>query len=556
MGRKVVLGIDYGTESGRVLLADAADGRELAVHVTPYRHGVIDERLPDSDVMLGDQWALQHPGDYLDVLFESVPVVMRESGTRPEDVIGIGVDFTTCTMLPVDEHLVPLCFHSKWRHNPHSWVKLWKHHAALEETDFVNRLAAETKQPFLKRYGGKLSVEWMLPKILETKRKAPDVYEQADRFVEAGDWVVSQLTGTFARSVCMAGFKAVWQGETGYPEAFFARLDPGLANLAQTKLRGDVITLGTRAGALSREMAERLGLVPGIPVAAAIGDAHAAAVGTGVVSPGRIVLVMGTSTCHMLLSDRETEVEGISGVVRDGIVPGLYGYEAGQAAVGDLFAWFVENGVPSRIEKEAAERNATVHQHLEQLASALRPGESGLLALDWWNGNRSVLADADLNGLIIGYHLQTRPEEVYRALMEATAFGTRAIIEAFERAGIPVGEVYACGGLPQKNRLLMQIYADVTGREIRVADSTQTAALGAAVYAAVAAGSRRGGYDRVEEAARRMTRVKRETFKPDRERQAAYGELYRMYLELHDHFGRDPASVMKRLNAMRNAACG
>jgi L-ribulokinase len=553
---KYVLGIDFGTESGRVLLADVADGREAAVHVTPYRHGVIQEALPDTDIALGDGFALQHPADYLEVLEKSVPAVLRESGVRPEAVVGIGVDFTTCTMLPVDEDLTPLCFHPGLRDNPHSWVKLWKHHAAQDETERINRLAAETNQPFLKRYGGKLSVEWMLPKMWETLRKAPDVYASADRFVEAGDWVVARLTGQFVRSVCMAGFKAVWHGEQGFPDDFFAMLDPGLARLAETKLRGRVVPLGARAGALAPRMAERLGLPAGIPVAAAVGDAHAAAVGTGITTPGRMVLVMGTSTCHMLLSDQEKAVEGISGVVRDGIVPGYYGYEAGQAAVGDLFAWFVERSVPPHVEREAKARGMTVHGWLERKAAAYRPGETGLLALDWWNGNRSVLADADLTGLIVGLHLQTKPEEIYRALLEATAFGTRTIIEAFEETGIAIDELYACGGLPQKNRLLMQIYADAAKREIKVADSTQTAALGAAIYAAVAAGSESGGYDRLEEAVRRMTRVKPETFKPDPERAAAYDGLYRMYRELHDHFGRAPGSIMKRLAAMRSGSAG
>lgn len=551
MSRKYVLGVDYGTESGRVLLADVADGREVAVHVTPYRHGVIQESLPETNVALGDAFALQHPGDYLEVLVQSVPAVMRQSGITPDDVIGIGVDFTTCTMLPVDENLAPLCFHPDLRTNPHSWVKLWKHHAAQEEVEQINRLAAETNQDFLKRHGGKLSVEWMLPKVWETLRKAPDVYERADLFVEAGDWVVAQLTGKFVRSGCMAGFKAIWHPEEGYPAAaFYNRLDPGLARLTNTKMRGEIAPLGRKAGRLTPQMAERLGLVPDIPVAVAIGDAHAAAVGTGIVKAGRMVLVMGTSTCHMLLSDKEKQVEGISGVVKDGIVPGYFGYEAGQAAVGDLFAWFVERSVPAYVEKEAAARGWSVHQWLEDKASAYHPGETGLLALDWWNGNRSVLADADLTGMMIGYHLQTKPEDVYLALLEATAFGTRTIIEAFERTGIAIDELYACGGLPQKNRLLMQIYADVTNREIKVADSTQTAALGAAIYGAVAAGSVNGGYERVEEAVNKMTRVKQESFKPIPERVNAYEDLYRAYVTLHDEFGRKPGSVMKQLTKL------
>ena len=552
---KYAIGIDYGTQSGRAVLVDLATGEEIADHVTPYPHGVIDEELPGSGVRLEHDWALQHPGDYLEVLKRSVPEVMKMSGVNPEDVIGIGIDFTACTMLPVDEQLRPLCLLPEYRDNPHAWVKLWKHHAAQDEANKLNAIAAERGEKWVKRYGGKQSSEWMIAKIWQILDEAPEIYEKTDRFTEATDWVIAQLTGNFVRNSCTAGYKSIWHKREGYPSKdFFKALDPRLEHLTETKLRGDILPLGAKAGELTPEMAALTGLKPGIAVAVGNVDAHAAVPGVGVVTPGKMVMVMGTSICHMVLGTEEVEVEGMCGVVEDGIIPGYYGYEAGQSAVGDIFEWFVEQSVPAYV-KEAAEREGLgLHAWLEQKAAAYKPGQTGLLALDWWNGNRSVLVDTDLTGLVIGCTLLTKPEEVYRALLEATAFGTRKIIEAFHGNGVRVDELYACGGLPQKNRLLMQIYADVTGREIKVAASRQTPAVGAAMFAAVAAGAVRGGYDSIVDAAKAMARVKEETFKPIPEHVKVYDRLYREYELLHDYFGRGGNDVMKRLKEIKEAA--
>ncbi|MFC5406701.1 ribulokinase [Cohnella soli] len=553
MGKKYAIGIDYGTESGRALLVDIETGAEVATYVTPYTHGVIDEALPGSGVKLEHDWALQHPGDYLDVLKQSVPEVLRMAGAQPDDVIGIGIDFTACTMMPLDRDGMPLCLLPRWRDNPHAWVKLWKHHAAQDEASRINELAGERGEAFLARYGGKLSSEWMLPKAWQILNEAPDVYEHTDMFMEAADWVVMQMTGQLVRSSCTAGYKGTWHKRDGFPsQAFLRALDARLSSLADEKLRGPVVPLGAKAGELSEAMAAAMGLRPGTAVAVGIIDAHAMVPASGVVSPGKLVLAMGTSTCHMLLSDREVHAEGIAGVVEDGIVAGYYGYEAGQSAVGDIFAWYVEEAAPAYVKQQAAEAGVGVHEWLEREASSVRPGENGLLALDWWNGNRSVLMDADLSGVIVGLTLQTKPEHIYRALLEATAFGTRSIIEAFTSGGIAVDELYACGGLPQRNRLLMQIYADVTGREIKVANSTQTAALGAAMFGAVAAGAEAGGFDSIVEAASRMARVREETFKPIPEHVQVYDLLYREYTELHDYFGRSGNDVLKRLKAIKS----
>jgi L-ribulokinase len=552
MGKKYAIGIDYGTQSGRAVLVDLADGTEVADHVTPYPHGVIDETLPGSGKRLEPDWALQHPDDYIEVLRRSVPAVLEMSGVDPGDVIGIGIDFTACTMLPVDAQGTPLCLLPEFRGNPHSWVKLWKHHAAQDEANKINRIAEERGEPWLKRYGGKISSEWMIAKVWQILDEAPEIYDAADQFLEATDWVIAQLSGRILRNSCTAGYKAIWHKRDGYPSRdYFKALDPRLENLTETKLRGEIVPLGTRAGGLTPEMAKITGLREGTAVAVGNVDAHAAVPGVGVTEPGKLVMAMGTSICHMLLGTEEREVEGMCGVVEDGIIPGYFGYEAGQSAVGDIFEWYVTEAVPAYVKEEAEREGVSVHEWLEARAARLKPGESGLIALDWWNGNRSVLVDADLTGVIVGLTLLTKPEEIYRALLEATAFGTRKIVEAFDESGVAVKELYACGGLPQKNRLLMQIYADVTNREIKVAASRQTPAVGAAMFAAVAAGAEAGGYDSIVEAAKKMARVREESFKPIPENAAIYDRLYKEYTALHDYFGRGANDVMKRLKALK-----
>lgn len=553
MSGKYVLGVDYGTESGRVLLVNTATGEELATHVTAYPHGVMDRRLPGGQPLEPD-WALQHPDDYLEVLSLSIPEVLRASGVDPQDVIGIGIDFTSCTMLPVDSCGIPLCRKEEYQSEPHSWVKLWKHHAAQPEADRINELAKQTDQPFLARYGGTISSEWMLPKVMQILNEAPELYDAADLFVEAADWLVWQLTGKLTRSSCNAGYKGIWHKQDGYPaREFLKALDPRLEHLYETKLRGEVKPIGSRAGILSAEAASRFGLSPGTAVAVAVIDAHAAVPSVGVVSGGSMVLAMGTSLCHMLLSEKEVYAEGICGVVEDGIVPGLFGYEAGQPAVGDLFAWYVNQAVPAHVKLEAEAEGLHVYALLERKASRLAPGESGVLALDWWNGSRSPIMNADLSGCLIGCTLSTRPEDIYRALLEAAAFGTRRIIDTFEEGGVEVRDLYACGGLPERNRLLMQIFADVTGRTIKVAASSQTTALGAAIYGAAAAGAAAGGYDSVREAAAAMGRVREEAYEPNLEHTETYELLYREYVRLQDYFGRGGNRVMKTLKTLKEA---
>ncbi len=551
---KYAIGVDFGTESSRAVLVDVSNGREVATAVYLYAHGVIDEKLPipEKDIRLPPDWALQDPEDYIRTFQVAIPAILKESGVDPADVIGVGIDFTACTMLPVKADGTPLCVLPEYRENPHAWVKLWKHHAAQPEADRINETARQMGQKWLDRYGGKISSEWFFSKVLQILDEAPEIYAAADRLIEAADWVVWQLTGVETRNACTAGYKAIWSKREGFPErAYFKALDPRLENVVDEKMSRQIRPLGERAGGLTEQAARWTGLRPDTAVAIANVDAHVAVPAATVTQPGRMVMIMGTSICHMVLSTEERIVPGICGYVEDGIIPGYFGYEAGQSCVGDHFAWFVENCVPAAYEREADARNMGIHQLLEEKASRLKAGEAGLLALDWWNGNRSILVDADLTGLLLGATLLTKPEEIYRALIEATAYGTRVIIDTFQQHGIPVDELVACGGLPERNKLLMQIYADVTGREIRVAASKQTPALGAAMFGAVAAGESAGGYDSIYDAARAMAHLKDEVFRPIAANQKIYDLLYAEYLRLHDYFGRAENNVMKTLKKIK-----
>jgi L-ribulokinase len=549
---KYAIGVDYGTESGRAVLVDVATGEEVATAVHPYADGVIDEALPGSDTPLPPDFALQNPADYLETLRVTVPAVLRECHVDPADVIGIGTDFTACTMLPMDETGTPLCMDPTWRDNPYAWVKIWKHHAAQPEANELNRIARQRDERFLDRYGGKISSEWLVPKIWETLNKAPQVYEAADHFIEGADWIVLQLTGQERRNSCTAGYKAIWSKREGYPsDDFFAALAPRLRHVVDEKLSREIHPLGQRAGSLTQQMARVTGLRPGTAVPIGNVDAHVSVPAATVVEPGRMVIIMGTSNCHMVLGTEERIVEGMCGVVEDGIIAGYFGFEAGQSCVGDHFAWFVDNCVPAAYQEEARARGTNLHALLEEKAARQKPGEHGLVALDWWNGNRSILVDVDLTGLLVGATLATKPEDIYRALIEATAFGTRVIVESFEKNGVAVNEIVACGGLPERNKLLMQIYADVTGREIRVAATAQAGAFGSAMFAAVAAGKAAGGYDSILEAAQHMARLQDVVYRPDPAHKAVYDQLYAEYLKLHDYFGRGTNDAMKRLKALR-----
>jgi len=553
---KYSIGVDFGTLSGRAVLVDTTTGEEVAVAVHEYKHRVMDERLPDG-TPLGVDWALQHPHDYLDVFSTTIPDVLRMASVSPDKIAGVGIDFTACTMLPVTDDGTPLCFLDEFKSRPNAWIKLWKHHAAQDEANRLNAIAEQRGEKFLGRYGGKISSEWMIPKIWQTVNEDPGVYDAAARFIEAADWVVWQLTGRETRNTCTAGYKAIWHKHDGYPsDDFFKALHPKMEKLVDEKLLRTLMPVGTKAGVISSAAAKLTGLREGTAVAVANVDAHVSIPAVGITSPGKMLAIIGTSTCHMLLGDVEKEVPGMCGVVEDGIIEGFFGYEAGQSCVGDHFQWFAENCSPYDYKTEADSRGIDLHALLTEKAARLKPGESGLLVLDWWNGNRSVLVDVDLTGMIAGMTLATKPEEIYRALIEATAFGTRMIIETFEENGVPVKEFYAAGGIAEKNPFVMQIYADVINREVRISGSPQAPALGSAMFGAVAAGRAAGGFDTIQEAAAVMAKVRDYTYKPVAENARLYDRLFAEYRILHDYFGRGTNDVMKRLKLIKKETKG
>lgn len=542
-----VVGVDFGTLSGRAVVVRVADGAEMGSAVHEYRHGVIDTVLAETGVDLPPDWALQHPADYVDVLRDAVPKAVAVSGVLPEHVIGIGTDFTACTVLPVLADGTPLCQVDDYKARPHAYAKLWKHHAAQSQADRINALAEQHGEPWLARYGGKISSEWEFAKALQVLEEDPQVYDATARWIEAADWIVWQLCGVETRNVCTAGYKGIYQDGEWPSREFLAALNPGFAGYIDELVRHPLSSLGGRAGGLSAQAASWTGLPEGIAVSVGNVDAHVTAPAAKAIAPGQLLAVMGTSTCHVMNGERLESVPGMCGVVADGIVRGLWGYEAGQSGVGDIFGWFVDRFAPSSYVDDARARGISVHDLLSELAATQQVGEHGLVALDWQSGNRSVLVDHDLSGLLVGMTLATKPEDVYRALVEATAFGTRTIVETFNDAGLPVTEFVVAGGL-LKNAFVMRTYADVLGMPLHLLDAPHGPALGSAIHAAVAAGA----YPSVQAASAAMGRQRRDAYLPQAENVRRYSVLYAEYRRLHDYFGRGRNDVMRRLRRLRN----
>ncbi|MEM9828810.1 MAG: ribulokinase [Planctomycetota bacterium] len=530
MNRAISLGLDFGTESARAVLIDT-DGNELGVGSHPYRHGQITETLPGSDVPLPNRYALQAPGDWIESAAAATQEALSKSGVDPASVVGIGVDFTSCTMLPTRRDGTPLCQLPAFSSEPLSWPKLWKHHGAISQTDRMNDIARQRNESFMDRYGGTIGLEWFFPKVLETIEAAPAIADAAEIWIEAGDWLVWRLVGcdadTLPRSTCQAGYKALWSAETGYGSpANFEAVHPKLAQAAATKMPGKMLSPGQLAGTLCDSMAEKLGLVPGIAVAAATIDAHAAVPGVGAAQPGVLVMVLGTSSCHMLNAVQGKPVEGVAGIVDGGILPGLFGYETGQAAVGDAFAWLLKL------------LNLDSFETLGRDAMALPPGADGVACMDWMNGCRTPLMDGKLKGAFTGLSLGTSPAHLYRALLEASAFGIRWIVDGLREGGVPVHLFVATGGLPHHNPDVVQIYADVLGQPIEVHPSQQGPAIGAAVLGMIAAGKEKSGFENVAQAATAMAAVPNEKKKmvpPRPQHIEAYHTLYQNYRRLAQH---------------------
>ena len=543
---KYTLGIDFGTLSARCVLTDAV-GAVLGEAVSDYPHGVMDKEL-SGGISLPPRFALQHPSDYLYSARCAVSGAVAEAGVPVEDIVGLGIDFTGCTMLPVDENFEPLCLLDEFKDEPQAYVKLWKHYGAAEVSEKINDLAIRMGEKCLKFCGGYISPEWMIPKITETLTKAPEVFDKTYRFMEAADWLVTVITGKESHSANFASFKAGWSEADGYPtNEFFAAVNPKLSGLVGTKLSEQIVGIAECAGCLNEKGAEILGLRPGIAVATPCIDAQAAMPALGLGHKGDSMLVVGTSGIIITNAEKEEVFHGYMGYSKDALLPGFYVYEAGQASVGDIFDWFVKNCVPESYEREARELGVNIHKLLRMKASGLKVGESGLIALDWHSGNRNPISDHALSSMMLGINMQTRPEEMYRAWLESVAFGLRAIVETFESHGVAVGRMVASGGIAMKDELLMQIYADVLNKKIEVSACKQAAALGSATFAAVAAGL----YPDITTAADAYAADVARVYNPIPENVRAYEKLYREYKTLSEYFAGGDNDVMKRLLSMR-----
>ena len=544
--KKYAIGVDFGSLSGRAVLVDISDGTILTSAVREYAHAIMDHSLPDGKTLPPD-WSLHHPADYLEVLERIIPEVLGTSGVSADQVLSVGVDCTASSVLPVTKEGVPLCFLPGFADEPHAYIHLWKHHAAQPYADRMTQKAKERGEKWLDAYGGKVSSECSLPKLWQMLDEAPQVYDQTAYWIEAADWIVWQLCGKPMISECCAGYKYLYCSPEGYPsEEYFASLDPRLTHIIRDKCSMPVAPVFSKAGELTEDMSRRLGLNPGIAVAVSLVDAHACVPAAGITRPGEMVMILGTSACLMTCGETCRSVPGCYSV-KDGIIPGLWCYEGGQNSVGDLFAWMIQNFVPGRVQQEARDKGISVHEYLTGLASQKQPGESGLLALDWFNGNRSILMDSGLTGMIMGLTLRTAPEDIYRALAEAAAYGARMIIESFRENGLAVDKLLVTGGISQKNKMMMQIYADVLNMPVRVLPSSHGSALGSAIAGAVAAGC----YGTAREAIAHMAAKEEKVYQPVPENHLIYEQLYQQYAELYRLFGQDANSVMKNLLSIR-----
>ena len=562
MATKYTIGLDFGTNSARALIVNVSNGEEVGTAVWDYEHGdtgvIIDSRHPDL--------ARQHPMDYVTgtdrTIREAIAQATAHKDFAPEKVIGIGVDTTGSTPMPLDQTGTPLAFKTEFENNPNAMAWLWKDHTSHAEAAEITQKASEMHPEYLAKCGGIYSSEWFWSKLLHCKRTTPDVFEASYTWVEIADWIPAFLTGnetpqSIVRGICAAGHKAMFHPSWGgYPDAAFLKnLDPELVRI-RSNLPDNAYPVSRSAGGLCRDWAQRLGLTEGIPVAVGAFDAHLGGVGSGI-RKGTLVKIIGTSTCDMMvapLSDALPDIPGLCGIVPESILPGAFGLEAGQSAVGDIFNWFV-----NQIQPGGGDTGS--HEALTQRAEMLKPGESGLLNLDWQNGNRTVLVDQRLTGMLLGLTLHTTPEEIYRALIESTAFGARIIMERFEEYGLKVEKIINCGGISVKNPMVMQIYADAMARPLEIARSPQTCALGAAIAASVVAGSNAGGHDDFDSAMNCMTGVLDQTFLPNPDHVEVYDRLYALYKQLHDIFGTPDYQanlfpVMKKLLEIRDAARG
>lgn len=544
--KKYTLGIDFGTLSARAVLMDVKSGEIIATVVSEYPHGVMDRELP-SGKRLPPRSALQDGEDYVKALSYTVRTVISEGGIDPAEIVGVGIDFTGCTLIPVDKDMQPLSSHSEYTDEPHAYVKLWKHNSATKESDEINRLAEERGEKWLSIYGGRTSAEWAFAKILQIYRQAPSVYENTHLFLNSADWMVWLLTGEVTNSVNFAGYKELWNAESGFPSAeFFGELCPEMRNIIGTKICDRMATLSSPAGYVNSEGARLTGLCEGTPIATPVIDAHASMPALRVVEEGTLMLILGTSGVCLLHSEEKKEMSGVLGYVKDGIINGLYSYEAAQATCGDHLEWYINNALPASYIDGARAEGVNIHKYLREKAKKLRVGENGLLYLDWQNGNRCILSNLDLTGALFGLTLGTRPEDIYRAMIEGVAFGCRMIVDNFEANGITIKKAVATGGIAEKDEMFMQILSDVLDRDITVSEVKLSAAKGSAIYATVAAGI----YEDINSASRTLGVTEGKLYSPIPENVRAYKKLYAEYVKLHDHFGRGGNDILCRLKGV------
>lgn len=548
---KYVLGLDYGTLSVRALLVNLQTAQESSSAVYEYPHAVMTRTLPDGTPLPND-FALEHPQDFLNGLEKVVPEVMALAGILPEQVVGIGVDITSSTVIPTDDKGIPLCLKPEFASRPHAWMKLWKHHGAIDIADRMVEVAKARGEKWLSYYGDWISSELFMPKVVETAVRDPEVFENTYTFLEAADWIVWKLTGKLTRSISMAGCNSLYRPDTGYPsKEYFKAAYPEAENVPD-KLVGEMVPLGANVGGLTAEMADKLGLMAGTPVSSGAIDSHAGVVGAGAARIGDMVSVIGTSANNMLNAEDGPGIPGIYSAAPDASIPGIFGYEGGQNCVGDALAWFVDNCVPHSYYEQAKAEGKGIHQFLQEKAEKLRPGESGLLALDWFNGVRTPLMDFSLTASIVGITAATRPEELYRAIIEATVFGNKKIIDTYENAGCPVKRIIAAGGIPMKNAMMMQIYADVCDRDIYLSGSKQPSALGSAILGAIAAGPETTGYASTTELVEGLGKIADLVYHPIPENVERYKLLYKQYERLSDQMSQI-GSVGRELLKLKNS---
>lgn len=529
------------------------NGELAATAENRYRSGVISGEMKHNPIRLPDQWFLQDPDDWMESMCAVSRQMLKDSGIHPEDVLGVGTDFTSCTLLPIRADGEPLCRLESFRDNPNAWPKLWKHHGAQKYAERIERYAKEHTVWLKEYFGNSVSSEWVFPKMMQVAEETPEVYRAADYFIEAVDYIPFLLTGHLYRNRGVLGVNAFWIEGRGYPDGEFCRnLHPLMEDAAERKLAGIFAKPGDCAGHLTKEMSERLGLTADAVAAVGHSDGAVAGCGAGVNESGSMILVMGTSTCHQMMTREFHSFDGVCSIAADGMIPGLYGYESGQPATGDLFQWFADNFVPAKYVVQASMEEKSLLEYLGDLAQKLNPGESGLVALDWFNGNRSILSDYHLSGAVVGLTLQTKPEEFYRALVEANLYGSRRILENYEEHGIDIKYLYAVGGIALKSPWIMQMCADVFKRDVMVPQFDNVPARGAAACAAVAVGNEYGeaGCKDFEETSRRLIPKERLVYRPDEDRGRLYDRVYHYYRELHDRFGCDD-SFMRGLREIR-----